>query len=191
MRCPYCQAEVEGPGSFCQNCGAEIKTEESSRRFFDVDPDIIQQPIQTKTSNNYNNSNYSRRTKKNNSSTFILIIIIALCIFGYNYLHKTKEPSNNNGEQKHKYEFLMYVDEIHNDDTDAIVTGQITYGTIKAGDKVKVIDMANVTYDTIVLTIQVNGDVSYEASDGDNVSLFLENASSFDIEKGYAIVKVK
>ena len=204
MRCPYCQAEVQGSGYFCQNCGASMptQTEQPTVQPIVEQANQVQQPIQSSFNNTSNNSN--RRKKTSTGSTLIIILIIAAIFIGIKMFNKDSKSDNSESGKTNPTDvtttdddvivdstdaFLLYVEDSFGLEDGIVVTGRVTRGSIKKGDKVQVIGMGKETINTEVTKIEQFRKEIDSAGEGENVGLYLKDVKRDEAVRGQAVVK--
>ncbi len=205
MKCPYCQAEVQGSGYFCQNCGASLPTQPQPV----VEP-VAQQPVvepvQDKPTYNTSN-NGNRRKKTSTASTFILILIIVAIFVGIKMFNKDSDeeqdvPVNNTEEKDNKKnndkekeqitengDFLLHVEDVFTiNNKGTVVTGRVKNGSIKVGDKVQVLTVDGRKLNSEVISIEMFREEKQEAKAGDNVGVILKDIERTDIKRGSSVI---
>lgn len=205
MKCPYCQAEVQGSGYFCQNCGASLPTQPQPV----VEP-VAQQPVvepvQDKPTYNTSN-NGNRRKKTSTASTFILILIIIGIFVGIKMFNKDSDeeqdaPVNNTEEKDNKKnndkekepvtengDFLLYVEDVFTiTGKGTIATGRVMNGSIKVGDKVQVLTNDGRKLNSEIGSIEMFREEKEEAKAGDNVGILLKDLERTEVVRGYAVI---
>ncbi len=129
---------------------------------------------------------------------FILVIIIIIgSIFTYNYLKNKKDDLNElentklnpvSSTKKEKY-FLLYIDEISNDNSNLIVNGIVSKGNVKINEEISIVGLNKKEVTATIKKIENNGKDVNSANQGDNINLTLEsNIGKEYISKGQAVI---
>lgn len=120
----------------------------------------------------------------------LIIIIITLILFGYKYLKNNEEPVQNNPIlTSNKENFLLYIDEVLEDNDNVKVRGTILKGTLNIKDDISIVGLGKKGVDSKITKIEINSVDSESGNAGDNVYITLDSKIKKEyIEKGQAII---
>lgn len=118
----------------------------------------------------------------------IIIIMIVISIFVYKNYFKNNDIDNQivlNSDG----DFLLYIDEIHEDGESLKIQGTISKGSIKTNNEISIVGLGKKQINSKVIKIESNNTVMDTAKAGDNVYITLDlNEKKDYITKGQSVI---